>query len=134
MLVRWWTYRGIAPLPLEIFPATGVVSVYGKLPLAMSFLYLDVGGTIAMIEWTSTSPADAPQKHKLKALLACWGELERIARDKGCKLVLSMVDPTGSERRLMEKRGYLVQKKGDKDHIMVAKTLRYEEAPCQQSQ
>lgn len=128
MLMRWWAHRGMEPILPEMFPATGVVALYGTLPLAMSFLYLDIGGTMAMIEWTSTSPADEPQKHKLKALLACWGYLERLARDKGCKMVLSMVDPNGSEVRLMDRRGYFVQKKGEKNHIMVAKPLTKKDA------
>ena len=131
MLMRWWDHRGLEPMPAEYFPATGVVGVYGSTPLAMAFLYLDVGGTMAMIEWSSTSPVDQPGRHKLKALLACWGHLERLAKTKGCKIILSMVDPVGSEMRLMAKRGYFVQRKGEKNHIMVAKALITEGVPCQ---
>ncbi len=133
ILMAWWSARKAAPLDQRIFPGTGAVAENDEgLPVAMAFLYLDVGGAFAMIEWSSTNPAFKFSHYLSKAVIACWEYLENTARERGCLVVTSMVNPKGSEARLMQKRGYMLQSEGDTIHVMMAKPL-IGEIPCQQS-
>jgi hypothetical protein len=122
-LMDWWAKRGMKPLNKAIFPGTGAVAFTGPLEIAMSFLYLDVGGAFAMIEWTSVNPACAMSRTTVEAVRGLFAHLEEQAKKRGCICITSMVKDGGSEQRIMSSMGYASQNADDPPHIMYAKTL-----------
>ena len=122
-LMRWWTARGMKPLNKAIFPGTGAVAFAGGVEIAMSFLYLDVGGAFAMIEWTSTNPACAFSRTTVEAVRGLFAYLEEQATKRGCICITSMVKPGGSEQRIMSSMGYASQNADEPAHVMYAKSL-----------
>lgn len=124
LLCEWWKARGHAVLDQAVFPEEGAVYVANNRPVAMSFLYADRMGKLAMIEFTSTNPDPAiSARSKLRGVKELFGRLEAEARERGCLCVLSMVTPNGSEEHLLSKLGW-VTSPDQKPHVMAAKRLR----------
>lgn len=125
VLMHWWNRRGVPILDKAIFPEDGAVAEIDGTPVAMSFLYLDRAGRLAMLEWTSVNPGEGiGARTRLAAVKALYANLEERCRAAGCLCLLSMVDPESSEKRILSKSGWHAFEVQDKPHVMFAKRLK----------
>lgn len=121
MLSKWWDARGIPAPSLIMQLPRGYIIEDGPLPMAVAFLYLDVDGVWAMTEWLTTNPAVAHSRFLVVAVRELLAHMEKIAMERGCKTILSMVAPNTGEERLMQKIGYMTSE--GPYHKMYAKPL-----------
>lgn len=105
-LVKWWQGHKAPVMPRHVFPQGWVVGAAG-VEIAMSFLYLDVGGTFAVIEWLTTNPSVAFSRSLVEAVKTLVAHIEEVARAQGCKFIISFIAPNSGEERLMKRIGYV---------------------------
>lgn len=120
MLRKWWDGHKALPCP-EAFLPQGFIISSGGVDIAASFLYLDVGGRLAMIEYLTTNPSIAFSRFLVEDIKALISHIEGVARAQGCVGIISMVAPGTGEDRLMKRIGY-IQADGPA-HIMFAKHI-----------
>ncbi|GEM_PF-1878256 len=126
-LVRWWERRGTPVMPEIVIP-DGVVAHSAGLDIAMSFLYFH-RGKIGVIELTTTNPACAFSKDLVVAWTGVYKALYDVAREAGCKAIVSFVEPDSGEERILQKLGYVCSP-DSKPHRMLAIPVLPKEAPC----
>lgn len=119
-LCKWWEGHKALAMPQYVFPQGWVVSAAG-VDIAMSFLYLDVGGKFAVIEWLTTNPTVAFSKSLVQAVQYLVAHIEDVARAQGCKFIISFIEPKSGEERLMARIGY--QTSDGPSHKLYAKGL-----------
>lgn len=119
-LVKWWEAHKALPMPEYVFPQGWVVSG-GGVDIAMAFLYLDVGGKFAVIEWLTTNPSVAYSKSLVNGVRALIDHIETQAKVKGCAFIISFVAPGTGEERLLSKVGYSTS--AGPSHRLYAKPL-----------
>lgn len=125
----WWTRRGTeAPQPI-LLPEIGVLAEHDGNPVACAFLYQDVSGHVAMVEWEATNP-DAKAMSCLRGLNMVFDFFETFARDYGYTVVLSWVAEGRGDGRLLENRKW-VKCPGER-HALMAFNTQPQEAECQQ--
>ncbi len=105
-LVEWWKGHRSLIMPQEVFPQGWCVHA-GGVEIAMSFLYLDVGGKFAVIEWLTTNPAVSFSRTLVAAVRALVHHIEDAARAQGCAFIISFIEPDSGEERLMTRMGYI---------------------------
>lgn len=126
-LVEWWRRRGTPVMPEIVIP-DGVVAHAGGVDVAMSFLYFH-RGKIGVIELTTTNPACAFSKDLVAAWNGVYDRLYEIAREAGCKAIVSFVEPDSAEERILFKKGYVCSP-DSKPHRMLAIPVIPKEVPC----
>ncbi len=104
-LVKWWTAHKALVMPAYVFPQGWCIEA-GGVEIAMSFLYLDVGGKFAVIEWLTTNPSVAFSRTLVEAVKALVAHIENVARAQGCAFIISFIAPNSGEERLMKRIGY----------------------------
>lgn len=129
MLNGWWEAHKTVPVHKAYLPNGWMVSG-GGVDVAVLFLYLDVNGKFAMIEYLTTNPKIAFSRFLLDDIRLLVDYVEQRARDQGCVVITSMVVPGTGEARLYNKLGYISG--GDRPHQMYCKQLyKMEDVPCQ---
>jgi len=123
-LLKWWAGHNALVMPAHVFPQGWCIEA-GGVEIAMSFLYLDVGGKFAVIEWLTTNPAVALSRSLVEAVKLLMAHIEGVARAQGCSFIISFIAPNSGEERLMKRIGY--QTSEGPGHRTYAKSL------CQQS-
>lgn len=126
MLNKWWEAHKTVPVHRAFLPNGWLVSSAG-VAVAALFLYLDVNGKFAMIEYLTTNPAVAFSRFLVEDVKELVAFVEQKARDQGCVVITSMVVPGTGEERLYTRLGYISG--GDRPHQMWCKQL-YTEAKC----
>lgn len=119
MICEWWIKHEAPVIPSVVFlPAFGLVADCA----AAAWLFVCEGtqGGVGLIEFTTTNP-EAPAKARLSAVKEVYAGLESLAKEKGCGSVLALVGVNSSERRIMEKSGYL--NTGGEPHLIYGKPL-----------
>ncbi len=104
-LLKWWEGHKALAMPAYVFPQGWVVGAAG-VDIAMNFLYLDVGGKFAVMEWLTTNPSVAYSKTLVTAIKTLIDYVEGVAKAQGCQFIVSFVAPNTGEERLMKKIGY----------------------------
>lgn len=120
MLDAWWKAHKTVPIHPAYLPHGWLVSS-GETDVAALFLYLDVNGKFAMIEYLTTNPAVSLSKQLIADIRQLVAYVEQKARDQGCVVITSMVVPGTGEARLYNKLGYISG--GDRPHQMYCKQL-----------
>jgi len=129
MLRKWWELHKAVPCPEAFLPQGFIVSA-GGVDVAAAFLYLDVGGKLAMIEYLTTNPSVAFSRYLVEDVKQLITHVESVALAQGCTGIISMVAPGTGEYRLMQRMGYLPPDDGAKPHVMFGKRLVKEAVPC----
>ena len=120
VLKTWWERRGTeAPNPV-ILPEIGVVAEQDRNPVACAFLYQDVSGRVAMVEWEATNP-DAKTMAALRGLNMVFDFFEGFAKEYGYAVVLSWVTEKRGDGRLLENRKW-VKCPGERHALMAFST------------
>lgn len=127
MLDAWWTAHKTVPVARPYLPNGWLVSVRG-VPVAALFLYLDVNGKFAMVEYLTTNPECSSSRFLVDDVKLLVAYVEQKARDQGCVVITSMVVPGTGEERLYTRLGYVSG--GDRPHQMWCKQLYMEESKC----
>ncbi len=104
-LVKWWEGHRALAMPKEVFPQGWCVEETG-VEVAMLFLYLDVGGKFAVIEWLTTNPKVAYSRTLIACVVALNVHIQEVAKSQGCTFALSFVGENTGEERLLKKIGY----------------------------
>lgn len=105
-LKTWWERRGTpAPDPI-LLPTVGVVTEEKGAPVACAFLYEDVGGKVAMVEWEATSP-DSTAMNSIRGLNMIFDFFENFAKSQGFAVVLSWVAQGRGDGRILERRKWI---------------------------
>lgn len=120
-LKAWWVGHDSLPIPESILPDGWFAEDGGEL-FAASFLYLDRGGKIAVIEWTTTNPEKSFSRKIVDAVKGLYAHLEWAAGELGCTAVISFVAPNTSEERIMTRLGFICTP-DSKMHRMYAKPV-----------
>lgn len=102
---KWIAGHKAIPMPHYVFPQGWIVGD-GTVDIAMSFLYMDVGGRFAVIEFLTTNPQVAMSKSLVLGVKTLVSHIERVAIDQGCRFIISFVAPGTGEEHLMAKLGY----------------------------
>ena len=129
MLRKWWELHKAVPCPESFLPQGFLISA-GGVDVAAAFLYMDVGGKLAMIEYLTTNPSVAFSRYLVEDVKALIAHVEAVAVKQGCTGIISMVAPETGEFRLMQRMGYLPPDVGAKPHVMFCKRLVKEEGKC----
>ncbi len=119
-LCEWWKGHNALIMPQYVFPQ-GWCVVAADVEIAMSFLYLDVGGKFAVIEWLTTNPRVSFSRTLVEAIRALIAHVEGVARAQGCVFAISFIAPNSGEERFMKKLGYVTGQ--DVGHKTYAKPL-----------
>lgn len=128
MLNEWWTAHKTVPVHEAYLPNGWMVSS-GGVDVAVLFLYLDVNGKFAMVEYLTTNPKIAFSRYLLDDVRQLLAYVEEQARKQGCVVITSMVVPGTGESRLYQRLGYIPG--GDRPHQMYCKQLyKMEESTC----
>lgn len=97
---QWWHEDGQNILPKHMMPPEGVVIEKNGHAILMSFL-LTTSSSIAFILFTVRHPMfGAPMSTQAQAM--AFKELERVARDKGCKILASVSENARLTNNLQE--------------------------------
>ncbi len=128
MLMEWWGKHGVLPVPPALLPQ-GFIAEEGGNDYAACFLYLDVSGKCAMVEYLTTNPDFSFSRKSLAAFKALLFHVEHLTLAQGCGAIISMVAPGSSEERIMKKLGYITS--SGPSHRMYGKVLVEQEASCQ---
>jgi hypothetical protein len=100
----------------------------GGVDIAAAFLYLDVGGKIAVVEYLTTNPSICFSRYLVEDIKALIAHIEDIASARGSITILSFVAPGTGEERLLQRLGY--QTSEGPAHRIYAKALIKEAASC----
>ncbi len=119
-LLKWWEGHGSHPMPSYVFPQGWMVES-GGVEIAASFLYLDVGGRFAVVEFLTTNPAVAFSRTLVQGVKELIGHIEGVAKEQGCKFIVGFVSPNTGEERLMQRIGYVSDQ--SPSHKLYAKNL-----------
>lgn len=127
MLNQWWEAHKTVPVHRAFLPFGWIISSCG-IDVAALFLYQDVNGKFAMIEYLTTNPRMAYSRNLVDDVKQLVDHVEQVARDRGCVVITSMVVPGTGEERLYTRMGYISG--GDRPHQMWCKQLYTEEPAC----
>lgn len=127
MLEAWWAGHKSVAVHRAFLPNGWLVSSRGQ-DVAALFLYLDVNGKFAMIEYLTTNPACSSSRFLVDDVKLLIAFVEEKARKQGCIVVTSMVVPGTGEERLYTRLGYISG--GGQPHQMWCKQLYTEEPKC----
>lgn len=105
MLRRWWDAHKSLPVPENMLPQ-GFLITAGGVDIAAAFLYLDVGGKIAVVEYLTTNPTVAFSRYLIEDVKKLIDHIERCATAGGNIVILSFVRPGTGEERLLHRLGY----------------------------
>lgn len=105
VLQKWWAGHKALPMPQYVFPRGWMIGA-GGVDIAASFLFLDVDGHFAVIEFLTTNPAVAFSRTLVEAVRQLINHIEAEALARGCKFIISFVAPGTGEERLMARIGY----------------------------
>lgn len=105
MLQAWWAGHGSVPCPESFLPQGWLVTA-GGVDIAAAFLYLDVGGKIAAIEYLTTNPAVAFSRFLVDDVRRLVAHIEEEALKRGATCLLSFVKPDTGEERLYRRLGF----------------------------
>lgn len=128
MLRKWWEGHGAIACPEAFLPQGYLISA-GGVDVAAAFLYLDVGGKLAMVEYLTTNPSVSFSRYMVQDVKMLLLHIEGIAKAHGCTGIISMVAPGTGEDRLMRRMGFLPPAENEPAHIMFCKKLQ-EVVPC----
>jgi hypothetical protein len=124
----WWEKRGSPAPQVLLLPAVGVIAEMDGQPVACAFLYEDISGRVAMVEWEATNPEVGSALKVVRGLNMVFDFFEQFARDQGYLVVLSWVAKEHGDGRLLERRKW-VKCPGER-HEMMAFSTQPQEAPC----
>lgn len=105
LLNAWWAGHGAIPCPESFLPQGWIVSA-GGVDVAAAFLYLDVGGKIAAIEYLTTNPTIAFSRYLVDDVRRLVWHIEGEAHKRGATSILSFVKPNTGEERLYRRLGF----------------------------
>jgi hypothetical protein len=122
-LQGWWAAHKALPVP-EFFlqGAEGFFCEAGGVDIAVAFVYLGLACKFAVVEYITTNPACSNSRSSLEAVYSLLAHAEKIARENGCRSILSMIAPGSSEERIMGKVGYVTS--SGVSHRMWGKELK----------
>lgn len=120
MLQRWWDGHKAIAVP-EVFLPQGYLISSGGVDIAAAFLYVDIGGKLAMVEYLTTNPNVAFSRFLVDDVKYLLLHIEGVAVSRGCKGIISMVSPGTGEDRLMRRMGYIPP--DGPPHVMFCKQL-----------
>lgn len=123
MIRQWWAEHKAIAVPDEFLPQ-GFIVQSGGVDIAAAFLYLDVTGKLAMIEYLTTNPRVALSRYLVEDVKRLIAHVELVAEKQGCSGIISMVAPNTGEERLMQRLGYLPPGEKDPPHRMFCKRLK----------
>ncbi len=127
MLRQWWAGHGAIPVPEYLLPQGFLVSA-GGVDIAAVFLYLDVSGRIAVVEYLTTNPTVSfsrilvDEVRKLRAHVEVVALAQAVANGRPAITMLSFVKPSSGEERLLARIGYKADDSGV-PHKIMAKPL-----------
>jgi len=106
VLKTWWERRG-STAPSEILlPSVGVVAEDMGKATACAFLYEDVSGHVAMVEWEATNP-DNSAMTSIRGLNLIFDFFEKYSVKQGFSVVLSWVASNRGDGRILERRKWI---------------------------
>lgn len=104
VIKTWWERRGSEAPSVVLLPPVGIIAEVENLPIACAFLYQDVGGLVAMVEWEATNPDCHSPMQTIRALNMVFDFFERYAIDQGFSVLLSWVAEKRGDGRILERR------------------------------
>lgn len=132
-LRKWWEGHGALAVPEYLLPQ-GFMVTAGGVDIAAAFLYLDVGGKIAVTEYLTTNPSISFSRYLVDDVRKLLAHIEgvalagAVAAGRSSIMILSFVKPASGEERLMARLGY--QSDGGGPHNIFLKPLTAEGGKC----
>lgn len=130
VIKTWWERRGTESPSVVLLPNVGVIAETDDFPIACAFLYQDIGGLVAMVEWEATNPDCHSAMQTMRALNTVFDFFERYAIEKGFVVVLSWVAEKRGDGRILERRKWT--KCPGERHALMAYQPVFEKDPCPQ--
>lgn len=128
VIKTWWERRGAEAPHFALLPPVGVIAERDGVPIACAFLYQDVGGSVAMVEWEATNPDCNSAMETIRALNTVFDFFEKYAVNEGFLVVLSWVAEGRGDGRILERRKWT--KCPGERHALMAFQPATKEAPC----
>lgn len=128
MIRAWWEKRGTAAPDVGLLPEIGVIVEDETRAIACAFLYQDIAGRVAMVEWEATNPEVGSALTTVRALDMVFDFLETFSAKYGYAVVLSWVAEGRGDGRLLARRRW-VKCPGER-HELMAFATHPEEVPC----
>lgn len=104
-LVKWWTAHKATVLPPYMLPAGWIIEA-GAVEIAACFLFMDTGGTWAVLEFLTTNPSVSLSRFLVEDVRKLIAFIEDQARERKCVFIGSFVAPNTGEERMMQRIGY----------------------------
>ncbi len=125
-IVAWWDDPAQAPQP-AILPEIGILAETETGIVAAAWLYQDISGRVAMIEWEYMNP-EARKKDAVEGLRRIYDFIETYAVDNKIGAILTWVLPGTGIQRLLVRRKWM--KCPGERHEMMAFVSNPKEATC----
>lgn len=104
MLYSWWVDQKWTPVPMDMLPDLGLISIIDDKPVCAGFLYTSNSRTVWM-EWVIADPTIDKETRNI-ALEQLIDNLLTLAESKGAKYVVtSVMHPKLIER--LEQKGFI---------------------------
>jgi len=119
-LKGWLDAHKSEDVPKSIIDRIFVAEI-GGVQIASLCLYLCSHGKLAVAEWLCANPQFSQSKDTIRAVRALYNEVENVAREAGCAVMIGWIEPGSGEEHIAKSIGYQTSDQGI--HKLYAKNL-----------